>query len=203
MDAPGVTARLCLRNWKESDKIPFRLMNADPRVMKYSVTTLSEAESDEEACSITAHQKAHNFSLWAVELQVIASFIGYVGLFTSPAPFLPGIEIGWRLAYDYWGYGYATEAAQATLKFGFEMLNLNEIVAFTAQINLRSQRLMQRLGMQHSIEEDFRHPFIPREHILSQYVLYRLSREHWKSSNTIASDADCTYFTGLPLRSSK
>ena len=178
-DTPGATPRLLLRNWKEADRIPFRLLNADPRVMEYSAAPLSKAESDEEVDQILAHQKTHGFSLWAVELQATAAFIGYVGLSIPPPFFPPCVEIGWRLAYNYWGYGYATEAAQAALAFAFQRLHLDEIVAFTAKINLRSQRVMQRLGMQCSETDDFRHPSLPLESPLSKYVLYRLARKDW------------------------
>lgn len=117
------------------------------------------------------------WGFWAVERKEDARFIGFVGLRAQPSslPFSPCVEIGWRLASDTWGHGYATEAAHRCLHFGFEDLNLTEIVSFTASSNLRSQRVMQRLGMHRDVEGDFLHPLLPPEHSLAPHVLYRLN----------------------------
>jgi len=102
--------------------------------------------------------------------------IGFVGLWmpSFTAHFTPCVEIGWRLAKQYWGYGYAIEAARVSVAFGFEVLQLPEIVSFTAQNNERSRKVMERLGMRHNPAEDFAHPSLPPEHSLSRHVLYRL-----------------------------
>jgi len=125
---------------------------------------------------------AKGFGFWAVEVPGVADFIGFVGL-NQPsfsAPFMPCVEIGWRLAHEHWGHGYATEAAQVALRFGFLDLALPEIVSFTAIVNERSQRVMQRLGMLHDQAEDFDHPAPPEGDRLRRHVLYRLSRERWQ-----------------------
>lgn len=90
------------------------------------------------------------------------------------APFTPAVEIGWRLAYEYWGKGYATEGALSCLNYGFGSLNLEEIVAFTAVLNTRSRAVMERLGMHQDPKDDFNHPKLPLDHPLSRHVLYRM-----------------------------
>ena len=97
-----------------------------------------------------------------------------------PVHFLPAVEVGWRLAFDYWGKGYATEGALACLKYGFEMLDLDEIVSFTTVTNKRSRAVMEKIGMHHDPKEDFDHPHVPEGNPLRKHVLYRLTRNEWK-----------------------
>lgn len=179
---PNPTARLRLRPWVSADARPFREMNADKRVMEYFPATLSGAESDALLDRICAHHEQHGFGLWAVELRATSAFIGFTGLAIPSwdARFAPCVEVGWRLVQEYWGQGYATEAARAALAFGFDELRLEEIVSFTAAVNERSQRVMQRLGMWRCKEEDFDHPALAAGHPLVRHVLYRLSREAWE-----------------------
>ena len=119
------------------------------------------------------------YGLWAVERQDTARFIGYVGLWpaTFPAHFTPSVEVGWRLAADQWGRGYATEAARAALSYGFNTVGLDEIVSFTSAINVRSWRVMERLGMRRDATGDFDHPNVPEGHPTRGHVLYRIRRE--------------------------
>jgi RimJ/RimL family protein N-acetyltransferase len=170
------TARLQLRQWRESDRFPFAQLNADPRVMEYFPATLDRASSDAMVDRCQALIAKQGWGFWAVELKEIGEFIGFVGLHrpTAELPFSPCVEVGWRLVYDYWGKGYATEAAKAALKVGFETLELVEIVSFTAVINQRSRAVMERLGM-HEAAETFEHPLVPVGHRLRQHCLYRLS----------------------------
>jgi RimJ/RimL family protein N-acetyltransferase len=169
------TARLRLRPWTNTDRAPFAALNADPVVMEHFPGVLSRAESDAQADRIAAHFAQHGFGLWAVEVPGVAAFIGYVGLAIPrfETAFTPCVEIGWRLARAFWGAGYATEAAKATLAFGFETLRLPEIVSFTVPGNLRSRGVMERLGMTHDPREDFEHPLVPVGHPLRRHVLYR------------------------------
>jgi len=171
------TACLVLRPWRDDDLAPFAALNADPRVMEFFPGVLSRVESDGLAARIRLHMKAHGFGLWAVELPGVAPFIGFVGLMTVPPalPFAPAVEVGWRLAHEHWGRGYATEAARAAVEFGFGVLGLGEIVSFTAERNRPSRAVMERLGMTHSPAEDFAHPAIPAGHALRRHVLYRLA----------------------------
>jgi RimJ/RimL family protein N-acetyltransferase len=128
--------------------------------MQYMLTTLDRRESDALAGRIRQHFVHHGFGLWAVELIGIADFIGFTG-FSVPsfeAHFTPCVEIAWRLARDYWGFGYATEAARAARDYGFAQLGLRQIVSFTVPANQRSRSVMERIGMTHSPNDDFEHP---------------------------------------------
>jgi len=172
------TDRLLLRRWREADHAPFAALNADPRVMEHFPALLSPAETAERIGRIEAHFQQHGFGLWAVEIKGTTPFAGFVGLSIPQfaAPFMPCVEIGWRLAADYWGRGYATEGARAAVAFGFGELNLDEIVSFTVPANVRSRRVMEKLGMTHDPAEDFEHPLLPAGHALRRHVLYRLPR---------------------------
>jgi len=154
----------------------FAALNADPRVMEYYPAQLTRAESSAFVCErVMPHFAERGFGLWAVEVPEVAPFIGYVGL-QVPAfesHFTPCVEIGWRLAFSYWGRGYATEAARAAVAFGFVEAGLEEIVSFTVAPNRRSVAVMERLGMKY--DGDFEHPALPRGHPLRRHVLYRLS----------------------------
>jgi RimJ/RimL family protein N-acetyltransferase len=172
------TDRLLLRPWRESDRVPFAAMNADPRVMEFFPALSTQAESNATVDRILQHFQQHGYGGWAVEVPGVAEFIGFIGLNhpTFEAPFTPCVEIGWRLAFDYWGRGFATEGAQAALEFGFETLGLDEILSFTAVPNVRSQRVMERIGMTRDPKEDFDHPRVPEGNWLRRHVLYRKRR---------------------------
>jgi RimJ/RimL family protein N-acetyltransferase len=172
------TARLRLRRWRPADAAPFAAMNADPRVMEYFPAPLSREESDAVVARIEDHIERNGFGLWAVEIAGVAPFAGFVGLSVPrfETSFTPCVEIGWRLAAEFWGRGIATEGAQAALSFGFESLGLNEIVSFTVPENLRSRRVMEKLGMIHDLADDFDHPLLAAGHPLRRHVLYRIAR---------------------------
>ena len=176
------TARLRLRQWREEDLAPFAALNADPQVMEFFPKVLTRAESDTVAGRIRDHFARHGFGLRAVEAPGIADFVGFVGLAVPSfeAHFTPCVEIGWRLAREHWGHGYATEAATAALAFAFGDRALEEIVAFTVPANIPSRRVMGRLGMRRLPADDFEHPAIAAGHPLRSHVLYRLRRADWK-----------------------
>jgi RimJ/RimL family protein N-acetyltransferase len=167
------TTRLRLRGWISADREPFARMNADARVMEYLPRSLSRDESDALAARIAQHFAEHGFGLWAVEVPGVAPFIGFVGL-AVPQFVAPCVEVGWRLAAEHWGHGYATEAARAALAFGFEQCGLREVVSFTTPANVRSRRVMERIGMERDLAGDFEHPRIPAGHPLRPHVLYRI-----------------------------
>jgi RimJ/RimL family protein N-acetyltransferase len=146
--------------------------------MAHFPATLSREESDPLAARIEAHFDQHGFGLWAVEVPDVAPFAGFVGLSVPrfEAHFTPCVEIGWRLAAEHWGKGYATEGARAVLAFGFETLQLGEIVSFTTTGNLPSRRVMEKIGMTHDPADDFDHPASPAGHPLRRHVLYRVAR---------------------------
>lgn len=176
--------RILLRDWREEDRAVFAATNADPRVMEFFPTCLDRAQSDSLVDGIEAHFREHGFGLWAVELPGVAPFIGFAGLAVPrlKAHFTPCIEIGWRLAFEHWGRGYATEAAGLALAHGFYTLALPEVVSFTAIANRRSRALMERLKMCRDPEDDFEHPALPEGHPLRRHVLYRLdSRSYFKA----------------------
>jgi RimJ/RimL family protein N-acetyltransferase len=179
------TERLWLRQWIESDREPFARLNADPRVMEFLPSILDRAASDAMVDLIQTKIIEKGWGFWAVESKQDQQFIGFVGLEIPKAdlPFSPCVEIGWRLAFEYWGKGYATEAAKAALKFGFDRLELPEIVSFTTIDNHRSSAVMERLEMNRDAET-FEHSSLPPGHTLREHCLYRLSRENWQSNNS-------------------
>ena len=172
------TARLLLRRWRDEDRAPFAALNADPLVTEFLPGPLSRADSDALADRIEAHFAVHGFGLWAIEVPGQIPFAGFVGLAVPAfeAAFTPCVEVGWRLASACWGRGYATEGARAALAFGFARLGLAEIVSFTVPANVRSRRVMERLGMKHDPADDFDHPALPEGHPLRRHVLYRATR---------------------------
>jgi RimJ/RimL family protein N-acetyltransferase len=172
------TDRLLLRRWLPEDVGPFAAMNADPSVSEYLPTPLSGPDSDAFVARIQAHFEKHGFGLWAVEIPGVAPFAGFVGLSTPrfEAHFTPAIEIGWRLAAEHWGHGYATEGARAVLAFGFEVVRLGEIVSITVPANTRSRRVMEKIGMTRDPADDFDHPLLAEGHPLRRHVLYRIAR---------------------------
>jgi RimJ/RimL family protein N-acetyltransferase len=148
--------------------------------MEFFPKTLDRVESDARAAQIRDALDRRGFGLWAAEVPGVAEFIGFVGLAVTgfEAHFTPCVEIGWRLAYDHWGRGYAPEAARAVLDFGFGQLALEEIVSFTAQVNQRSKSVMERIGMTRNPTDDFDHPSLPDGHPLQRHVLYRVRRQN-------------------------
>jgi 3-dehydroquinate dehydratase / shikimate dehydrogenase len=174
--------RLLLRPWRDADREPFAEMNADPPVVEHLPGALTREQSDALLVRLRAHFDEHGYGLRAVEVPGVASFIGFIGLavVTFEAPFTPCVEIGWRLAFPFWGKGYATEGARASLAYGFESLGLSEIVSFTTAANVRSWKVMEKLGMKRDPAEDFDHPRIPEGHRLRRHVLYRLPRAEWR-----------------------
>jgi len=176
------TERLLLRRWRTGDKDAFARVNADPVVMEHFLSPLDRAESDAFADRIEAGFITNGYGLWAVEVPGEAQFIGYVGLVpvTFEAHFTPAVEVGWRLARGYWDRGFASEAARAVVADGFDRIGLEEIVSFTVPANMRSWRVMERLGMTHDPVDDFDHPRLPVGHRLRRHVLYRLKRTGYK-----------------------
>ena len=145
--------------------------------MEFFRNRLSRVESDAMVDGIQKHFREHDFGLWAIEVPGIASFIGFAGLSIARlrAPFTPCVEVGWRLAFEHWGHGYATEAAQLAFGYGFGTLALSEVVSYTSATNHRSRAVMERLGMSRDPAEDFDYPALPESHPLRRHVLYRLS----------------------------
>jgi ribosomal-protein-alanine N-acetyltransferase len=171
------TDRLLLRRWQLADLAAFAALNADPGVNEYLTGPLSREQSDELAKRIDANFDQRGFGLWAVEVCNVSPFIGFIGLSVPrfESRFTPCVEIGWRLSADHWGRGYAAEGALAALAFGFDVARLREIVSFTVPANVRSRRVMERIGMKRDPAEDFDHPSLPEGHTLQRHVLYRIA----------------------------
>ncbi len=177
------TDRLVLRGWRTTDRDPFVAINADPAVMEHLQGPMPQEWTDGFLERIEACWAEHGWGLWAVEVVGVAPFIGYVGLW--PAPFFPGgggVEVGWRLAHEHWGNGYAPEAATAALEFGFESIGLDEIVSFTVPQNRASWRVMEKIGLVRDPSRDFDHPKVdPAVHPeLVGHVTYALRRPAWQ-----------------------
>jgi RimJ/RimL family protein N-acetyltransferase len=167
-----------LRPFRETDLEPFAALNAHPLVVESLGSALTRAESDALVERIVAEMEREGWGLWAVEVVGGERFVGMVGLHrANPAlPCAPAVEVAWRLSPAQWGNGYATEAAAAALRHGFAEGALPEIVAFTTTLNLRSQAVMERIGMVRDGGADFDHPSLPEGSPLRRHVLYRVSR---------------------------
>lgn len=176
------TQRLILRQWKPNDYRAYAQLNADPQVMRYFPAILSNSESDAQASRIEELIAQRGWGFWAVELKSTGKFIGFVGLHsqdeTSGIPNAPFIEIGWRLSAEYWGLGYAPEAATKALQFAFEVLKAPSVFAFTALQNQPSQRVMAKIGMKNT-RQDFNHPKLDQGHRLERHCLYTITQQQW------------------------
>lgn len=171
------TTRLLLRGWGDADREPFFRMNSDPRVMRHFPACLSRPQSDALMDRIVADLDRDGYGLYAVEFTATAEFIGFLGLSVPgfDGPFMPAVEIGWRLAPRYWNLGLATEGARAVLRQAFGPLGLHELVSITVPGNLASRRVMEKIGMTHDPADDFDHPRLPDGHPLKRHVLYRIA----------------------------
>ena len=172
------TARLVLRRWRDADRAPFAEMNADPVVMEFFPRLLSRGESDDMVDRIEATFDREGYGLWAVEVLEGDRFAGFIGLWPTPPElsFSPATEVGWRLATHAWGAGLATEGAGAALADGWDRVGLDDVVSMTSALNVRSQRVMQKLGMTRDPADDFDMPSVPEGEPLRPHVLYRLGR---------------------------
>ncbi|SHM90472.1 GNAT family N-acetyltransferase [Roseibium suaedae] len=180
------TDRLILRDWQDGDRDPFAEMGQDPEVMRFFPSLLSRRESDALIDKAMSKQAADGFCFVPVEEKATGRFLGFTGLsrpsYPKSLPFDPCVEIGWRFARSAWGKGYASEAAREWLRFGFATLGLDEVVAFTTRTNLKSQAVMQRIGMITRPEDDFPHPMLASDHPLVEHVLYRLQKSSWSAA---------------------
>src|SRR4051794_16778861 len=151
--------------------------------MTHFPAPLTRVESDEMVDRIKGRFAADGWGLWAAERRDTGAFIGFIGLNVPgfSAPFLPGLEIGWRLAEEHWGHGFAPEGATEVLRFAFEDLRYAEILSWTTVDNRKSQRVMEKIGLVHQPDEDFDHPNLPPGNPHTPHVLYRITRERWEA----------------------
>lgn len=170
------TERLILREWRTTDLEPFARMGQDPQVMEFFPKLLTRQESGALITRIQDRFIADGFCFFATQLKSSGEFIGFIGLGrpTLQAHFTPCVEIGWRLASQHCGFGYATEGARKCLEIGFNKFNLTEIVSFAVKDNWKSRNVMQKIGMQQDLGGSFIHPNLPTDHPLAEHVLYRI-----------------------------
>ncbi len=171
-----------MREWCHTDRIPYAALNASPDVMRHFPATLTLQQSDEMVDRMANSWRDNGFGLWAVERSDTAEFVGFVGLAAPSwqAAFTPCVEVGWRLAQQHWGNGFAPEAARAALAWGFEHLDLPDaqIVSFATEGNAKSRRVMEKLGMIRDLDGDFDHPLLP-DWVDRRHVLYRINRRQF------------------------
>ncbi len=172
------TGRLILREWREEDRQPFAAMNADPEVMRYFQSALTDPESDALVDRIALHFRTHGFGLFALERKSDGAFLGFTGFSSCPenTPVQGEIEIGWRLAQAYWRRGYAHEAASACADWFWQTTDRARLVSYTSAANQPSRNLMGKLGFRHYPERDFDHPAIASDHPFCRQVVYVLNR---------------------------
>lgn len=176
MDYLFQSPRLGFRQWQQNDLNPFAALNADAAVMEFFPSTLSLEQTQEAIAQYQQHFATHDFGWYAVDLLATGTFVGFIGFSKTEmnVSFSPCIEIGWRLAKPYWGKGLATEGAQACLHHGWRRLDFTEVYSFTASINHRSARVMEKLGMVY--QGTFLHPKVEKRHLLEEHVLYKVKR---------------------------
>lgn len=174
------TERLTLRQWQDTDREPFSNLNLDPQVMEFFPAVISRQASNDFVDEQIENIAQRGWGIWASEITATGDFIGFVGLSSPPDwhPCSGNVEIGWRLATEYWGRGFATEAAAAVLRAGFETAGLDEIISFTSACNHRSRAVMCRLKMAKQTV-GFDHPRISEASKLRRHVVYRLQKAQW------------------------
>jgi RimJ/RimL family protein N-acetyltransferase len=174
--APTIeTPRLLLRPWRKGDADAWAEMWADPRVVEFMGAPRERVASREQAARLAAKLEANGYGWWVVEVKASGAFAGAIILQDVPfaAHFTPALEVGWHFAFAHWKHGYATEGGSAALRFAFERLGRDEVVAITSHLNVRSQAVMERIGMTRDPDGDFDNPFVPTESPLLRHVLYR------------------------------
>ena len=172
--------RLVLRSWREEDLAPFHAICADPQVMATLGPVLDRAQTEALIARIAALEAADGYTFWALERREDAQLIGLCGVIRgTDGPVTGKAEIGWRLASDCWGFGYASEAARAAVDWLFANLPDEAAWAITHIANLRSRAVMERLGMRYHPELDFGHPKLADDDPLRPHVVYSLARSDW------------------------
>ncbi|MCB2076520.1 MAG: GNAT family N-acetyltransferase [Novosphingobium sp.] len=176
------TDRLLLRAWRDDDGGPFQRICSDPQVMATLGPPLDMAATEALVARMQALQAEYGHCFWALERREDARLVGWCGVIRGTVGPVEGkAEIGWRLASDCWGAGYATEAARAAVDWVFAHLPDDAVWAITAEINHRSRAVMERLRMTHRAELGFAHPKVAQGDRLQRHVTYSLDRSAWAS----------------------
>ncbi|WP_328323271.1 GNAT family N-acetyltransferase [Kribbella sp. NBC_00382] len=172
------TDRLLLRPFRDEDLPAWAELNTDPKVMRYlGGKPLSQAETDEIASGVNRQYLAEGTGFLAIERRSDGAFLGAGGL-THEVWHPDDLELGWRLAREYWGHGYATEAAAAWLAYAFFDLNLPHVLASTETANTKSIAVMQRIGM--SFDHEAR---LEEDGEAFDAVVYSITQEAWRGSH--------------------
>ncbi|MFZ6053041.1 GNAT family N-acetyltransferase [Halocola ammonii] len=176
------SSRLGFRSWSRQDLEEFAALNADPEVMEHFPRPLEKSETADFIKRLQDHYKNYGHCYFATEILDTGEFIGFIGLAFQQyeSPFTPSVDIGWRLKKSAWGKGYATEGALRCLEYGFTQLNLNEVISTCPKENLRSERVMQKIGM--SKIGEFNHPNLDDSPHLQNCVCYRVQKQEWLAS---------------------
>ncbi len=171
------TERLILRTWEKEDSEAYFQINQDPKVIEFLRGPLTMKQANDFIQAANTHSAKHGYTLWAACLKETWELMGFIGLnyIDWESNFTPAVEVGWRLGSQFWGKGYATEGAKASLDYGFKKCGLKEIVSFTVPMNVRSIRVMEKIGLKRDLNGDFAHPKLPVDHPLLHHVLYRLT----------------------------
>ena len=173
------TERLILRQWTQADRVPYRAYCADPIVRRFYPSTLTTSETDAMIDRMAAGISRDGYGFFVAERKSDSAMIGHVGI--SPMQdYLalkgnPRLEVGWLLGKEFWGQGYAPEAARACLDYAWDHLKADEVVAFTAVVNEPSRRVMEKIGMKRDPQGDFEHPKVPQGSPLRAHMLYRVA----------------------------
>ena len=175
------TERLVLRPWRDADKARYAELINTPAVMALMGGVATRENADRSIDIHMASQEANGFCFWAVTRRADDALIGMGGLRYGgiPGTGIPDeLEIGWRFAETEWGKGYAREAAQASIDWGWRHTDRGRITAWTVPANNASWGLMIRLGMTHRPDLDFEHPRFHADHPLSRHVVYVIERPY-------------------------
>lgn len=172
------TERLILRRWEDRDRAPLNAMCRDPRVMAHIGPLQDMAETDAAIARQNGFLDRLGYCFWAIERQADGAMLGFCGIKPGAegTPIQGEVEIGWRLAFDHWGHGYAREAAQASLDWGWNNTPAANIAAITVPGNVRSWGLMERLGMIRAVDGDFVDPAAPADSPIKHAITYSISR---------------------------
>jgi RimJ/RimL family protein N-acetyltransferase len=168
------TERLGLRSWNDNDITEMTALNKDEIVMEFFPSTQDKAKTQDFIKRMQIHQTEHGYCYFAADRLDTGEFIGFIGLsrqnYLTDRPAFT--DIGWRLKQVAWGKGFATEGAKACLQFAFEEMNLDKVFSVCSLINIKSEKIMQKIGMQKELE--FKHPVLadyPDLEVCALYVI--------------------------------
>jgi len=168
--------RLGFRNWKDADIPKMISISGDKDVMEFFPAPATPIQTEEFIGRMQTMFSEKGYCYFAVERLEDAAFIGFIGLMyqTYDVPFSPYTDIGWRLGKEFWNKGYATEGASRCLKYAFEDLDLSNIKATAPLVNVKSIRVMEKIGMKKQLE--FKHPRLVGNTKLETCTCYQIER---------------------------